>query len=318
MANAEIISGVDSYLLFGTESTFGTKASTITGQLALTQSINPTINRDAKEHRGFAGSSGSGQLPQKTTSGTVEVTFPVEFKPLEWTWMESVLGTVNAADGTAGTPFIYSFGANPSSLTFTHNLDNDTTDRNEVFLGSRFSNVTIRAALGEAVTVSADITTANFNKNTTLETNQTLITGEIFNFSGATLELPDSSAISHLIDSIEISINRTVTSKFGLGNYTAQNSRYGATELRVNVTFAYLDETFLDSVLGSSTTITELTNNATLTVRFDSSDTNKFAEFKFTNVKFPEWNETADLNEFITEGVTGWAQGLTVEETQAA
>ncbi|KKK50318.1 hypothetical protein LCGC14_3126200, partial [marine sediment metagenome] len=69
----------------------------------------------------------------------------------------------------------------------------------------------------------------------------------------------------------------------------------------------------------SSTTINNaITDNATLTVKFSSTNANKFVEFKFTNIKFPELNSTANLNEFITEGITGFPRGLTVEETQAA
>lgn len=318
MANTELISGVDSFLLFKAESTFGTPETTPQTHLGLVQNFNPTIDRDAKEHRGFVGSTSGGQLPSQITSGIVTTGFSVDFKPLEWTWLENVMGSVNAADGTAGTPFVYSFAANPSGVTFSNNIDNDTTDREEKYAGCRFSNTTIRAALGDAVSVSMEVQALNFSKDSTIQSNSALPTGEISNFSGATLELPDGSAISNIIDSIEISITRAVNRKPGLGSYQPQISKYGQTELRINFTINYLDDTFLDLVNGSSTTITAMTDNATLTVRFDTSDTNRFVEFKFTNVKLPNFAETANLNEFITEGITCWAKDLTVEETQAA
>ncbi len=229
------------------------------------------------------------------------------------------MGSVSGADGSAGTPFIYSFATNPSGITFVHALNNVTTDREEKYAGCRFANTTIRAALGEVVTVSMDVQALNFSKDSTLQGNVNLPSGIEFNFSGATLELPDGSAVSHLIDSIEIVISRTVNRRSGLGFVEPKASKYGATELRVNFTIAYLDDEFLDDLMGSSTTVNNaITNNATLTVKFSSTDANKFVEFKFTNVKFPELNETANLNEFITEGITGFARGLTVEETTAA
>jgi len=318
MVNTELIAGVDSFLTFGTESTFGTPVAGTT-HLGLVQSFNPTFNRNAQEHRGFVGSSGGGQLPEATTSGLAETGFTVEFKPLEWTWLEFVMGAVNGADGTAGTPFIYSFSTNPSGITFVHSINNVTTDREEIYAGCRFSNTTIRAAIGEIATVSMDVMALNFTKDATLQSNVALPSGIDFKFSGAQIELPDSTPITHLIDSVEMSIPRAVNRRGGLGFTEPKASRYAQTELRVNFTIAYLDEEFLDDLMGSATTMNNaITNNATLTVKFSSTDANKFVEFKFTNVKFPELSETANLNEFITEGITGFARGLTVEETQAA
>jgi len=319
MVNTELIAGVDSFVLFGVESTFGTKASTIATSLGLIQNFSSTQTRGAREHRGFVGSSGSdGQLPNKTTSGVAETGFTVDFTPLEWTWVEQVMGAVNAADGTAGTPFIYSFSANPLGVTFSYNKDNVTTDSNGFYQGTRFASLSVKAAVGEPVTCTLEGMPLTFTKSTTIESNVATPTGEIFNFSGATLELPDGSAISNIIDSIEITITRDVKRIPGLSAFEPQNSKYGQTELRVNFTLKYLDDTFLDDLRGSSTTIGDMTQNATLTVRFDSSDSNKFSEWKFTNVSFPDISEANELNDFINEGITGWAESLTVEETQAA
>lgn len=318
MVNTELIAGVDSFLTFGTESTFGTAVAGDT-HLGLVQNFNPTKSRDAKEHRGFVGSDGGGQLPEKTTTGLTVTGFTTDFIPLEWTWLEKVMGSVNAADGTAGTPFIYSFATNPSGITFVNSKNNVTTDSEGKYAGCRFASTTIRAAIGEVVNVSMDVQALNFTKDTTLQSNQNLPSGITFNFSGATLELPDGSAISHLIDSVDMVITRTNNRRGGLGFAEPKASRYGGTELRVNFTVAYLDDTFIDLFMGSSTSIaTSMTNSATLTVKFASTDSNKFVEFKFTNMKLPDITDTDTLNEFITEGITCWPRGLTVEETQAA
>ena len=261
MANTELIAGVDSFLTFGTESTFGTAVVGDTG-LGLVTSFNPTFNRNAKEHEGFTGSDGGGQLPEIITSGMAETGFTLGFKPLEWTWLEKVMGSVNAADGTAGTPFIYSFATNPSGITFINDKNNVTTDSEGKYAGCRFINTTITAALGEIVNVTMDVQALNFSKDTSLQSNVNLPSGIDFKFSGATLELPDGSAISHLIDSIEISISREVKRRGGLGFTEPKASRYGKTTLRVNFTVAHLDDEFIDDLMGNSTSMNnEITNN---------------------------------------------------------
>lgn len=317
MVNRELIAGVDSFLLFGTESTFGTKASTIDQPLGLITDFRPRITRNAIEHRGFTGSTSGGQLPEKVTTGNFVNTFTIEFKPLEWGILEHIFGTVAGA-GTAASKFIYTFANKPTSLTFVHNLNNDTTDRAEIQLGCKIETFTIRASVGESVTISSDWQAADFNKASSLESNVALPTGEIFNFSGATLELPDGSAISHIIDTIEIRINRATKRRTGLGNFTASQILHGATEIRLTFTIDYLDETFIEDTMGGTTTLSNLTENATLTVNFATTDANKSIDFKFTNISFPDFSETATLNEIITEEITGFARGLTAEEQVSA
>ncbi len=302
--------------MFGAETTFGTKASSVDTHLGLVTDFSSTITRNAIEHRGFLGSSGDGQQSQETTTGKFESNLSVDFKPLEWSWLEQVMGSVSGS-GTNASPFIYVHAINPASLTFTHNLNHVTTDRNEIYLGCKYSTVTIRATIGEVVTVSADLLAADMNKSATIETNQSLPTGQVFNFSGATLELPDASPISNIIDSIEITISRNPERRYGLGNFAAQNTRHKAIEYRVNFTVNSLDETFIEDVIGGTTSVGTAVENATLTVDFTAT-ANKIIRYKFTNITFPEWNESSTLNDFITEGMTGWARGLTMNEEISA
>lgn len=314
-ANTELIAGVDSFLIWGDEATFGT-AGTVDTHLGLVTDFNPKHNRTAKEHRGFTGSTSGGQEAVKTTAGKYEGGFSVDFIPLEWSWIEFVLGSASGT-GSSADPFIYSRSNNPAGLTFSSNKNNVTTDSEGLFLGSRFESVTIRASKDDnEVTCSAVVQCVNFTKDSTIATNVALPTGEVFVMAGASIELPDSSAISHIIDNVEITINRNPKRLHGLGSHVSTQSKYGAIEYRVNFTVNYLDDTFMDDLMGSATTMDNImTNNATLTVRLQSlTNANRNVEFKFTNVTFPEIDEKDTLNDFITEGITGWCQTLTVEE----
>ncbi len=48
---------------------------------------------------------------------------------------------------------LYSFATNPAGITFVNSINNDTTDREEKYGGCRFATTTIRASVGEPVTV---------------------------------------------------------------------------------------------------------------------------------------------------------------------
>lgn len=318
MANQELIAGVDSFTLFGVESTYGTKASTINKHLGLVTSFNAKHNKNVKEHKGFVGADGGGQETVKFTTGIYEGDVTAKFTPLEWSWMEYVLGSASGS-GTNADPYLYTRANNPSGLSFVHEKNNDTTDSSGEFLGCRFESVTINGATGDEVNVSAELKALKFTKDTTLESNANLPSGEVFHFAGTTVELPDGSTLSHIFESAEIQIVRNAKRKYGFGNYVAQNMKYGAINYKFNLGVTYLDDTFLDDFLGSSTSADNaVTENATLTIVFTQTSGSRWVEFRFSGVVFPSIDETADLNEFITEGVPGIAKSLIVAESQSS
>lgn len=312
MANTEKVGGVADYVIYGEESTFGTKASTITSTFGLVQSFTPNSSRNITEHRGFAGSSTSGRNPQKFTAGKFEQTLSIETRPITWAFMKYVMGSV-AGSGTVASPFTYSQADSLTAITIGRNINNDTTDRNGIYLGCKINSITIRSSVGEPVNVTFDVIAADYDKSSTLDTAQNVPSGDPYTFKHASIEMPDGSGISHIIDSVEITITNNIEIQYGLGSYVGQNSLARAVEYRVNFTLKYLDETFIDDYLGSATGVDNPTENASLTVVFSQSATRNI-EFRFTNLVFPEFSDPSTLNEVITEDISAYAKSLSVVE----
>lgn len=315
MVNQEKVGGVDSYLLFGEETTFGTAASSITSTLGLIQNFNPTINRSVQEHRGFVGSNGGGQGVEKFTLGSFAGTFSVDFNPFDFQFLEYIIGA-RTGTGTLADPFIYTEANSLTPLTFSSNIDNDTTDRETQYLGTKFENLTIRAEVGGPVTVSASAIYADIDKDSTLTSNQNLPTNEIVNFTGASLEVPDTTTISNIIDSVEVVFTRNPEMLVGLNSDIPQNAVNKAREYRINFTVKYLDEAFIEQTLGSTSGLSTI-SETTLTLKLDNG-TNRTIDIQFTGVVFPEYNNPQTVTEVMTEGMTCFARSVSATEQVSA
>lgn len=297
--------------MYGVETTYGTAASTIDEHIGLVQNNSPKINRNIKENVGLKGTTTGGQETAKYTLGTADTGFPVEFNAFNWDIMQYVLGS-RTGTGTSGSPYVYTRDNQVSSLTFSTNIDNETTDRDYQALGCKVSSFTIRAEVGNPVSITSDWLSGKILKDTTLQSGVALPTNEIMNFTGADLEIPNTSSISNIIDSIEIVINRGTELIYGVGSHTAQNALFKKFELRINFTVKYLDETLIELVMGGSSGLTTL-SETTLTVVF-ANGTNRTADFAFTGVVFPEYDNPHTPNEILTEGIVAYAKTLTITE----
>ena len=310
IANVEVTGGADTYLLYGVESTYGTAVSA-TAHIGLVLNTTPKINRNIKENVGLKGTSTGGQETAKYTLGTADTGLPVEFNPFDWSIMQYVLGSRTGA-GSQASPFIYTRDNQVSSLTFSANIDNDTTDRDFQVLGAKVGTMTIKAAIGEPVSVTSDWLRGKITKDTSNQSGVALPSNEIMNFTGADLEIPNASSISNIIDSIEIVINRGTELLYGVGSDTAKNALFKKFELRINFTVKYLDDTLIELVIGGSTVLTTI-SETTLTVVFDNG-TNRTADFAFTGVTFPEYDNPHTPNEILTEGITAFSRSLIITE----
>ena len=316
MANTEKTSGADSYLLYGVETTFGTAATTINKHLGLVQTMNVgKINRNIQSNRGLKGTTTGGQEVAKYTLGTADTGFSTEYNIFDWEIMQYVLGARTGA-GTGASPYVCTRSNQVSSLTFAGNIDNDTTDRDVQSLGTKINSMTISAAVGSPVSISADWISGKLGKDATLTSGVALPTNEIMNFTGVDLEIPNASSISNIIDNIEIVITRNAETQYGLGSDLAQNILFKAFDLRINFTVKYLDETLIELVMGGSSGLTTI-SETTLTVKFDNG-TNRTADFAFTGVVFPEYDNPQTVNEIMTEGLVAVARGLTITEQVSA
>lgn len=315
MANAEKVAGVNSYVLYGAESTYGTAAAA-TLPFGLIRNISPTLKNNLIVSRGFAGSASGGRNAAVVQGGKFEVGLSIEFEPQVFDWMVYVLGGARTGSGTGASPYSYPEANTITSLTIAHDIDNATTDRDMQYLGMLANTCTIRASIGEAVSCTLDFVGASIAKDATVQTNQALSSASPFIFSGGSFELPNGSLISNILDSVEITITNNAEVLYGIGARTGRAGIVKQREYQVKATFKYLDETLIDFFLGSATTVADPTRNATMAIKF--SATNKYVDFVFTGVTMEDWAEGASLNEALTEDITFICESLTIGEQQTA
>jgi len=314
MANRELISGVGTYLLYGDETTFGI-AGTVDTIFGLVSSFTPNMNNNVVKARGFKGSASGGRDIAQLVGGKFESSFSVELTPLNWDWLQYVVGS-RSGSGTSGDPYIYTGSNTLTSLTVSHCFNNDTTDREELYLGCMVNSVTLKAAVGEPVTSTIEFVNADLDKDATLPSNVALTDVLPYTFAGGSIEIPNASAIPNIIDSVEITITNNINMVYGLGSRVGQSKAEGAREYSIKFTVNYVDETLIDLFLGSATGPTNPTESATLAVRFDNPDGTRSVDFVFSESMIDSMSETANLNEIVKEDHTAVAKTLSVTEVQ--
>jgi len=275
------------------------------------------MNNNMIKSRGFAGSTSGGRDIAQLVGGKFESGFSVEVTPLFWDWLQYAVGTRTGA-GTVVSPYIYTGSDTLTSLTVSNCLNNVTTDREELYLGSMINSVTIKAAVGEAVTATIEFVNADLDKDSTLPAKVALTDVLPYTFVGGSIELPDASAIPNIIDSIEMTITNNVSIIYGMGSRVGQSKVEGSRDYSIKFTVNYIDETLIDFFLGSATGPTNPTENATLAVKFDSVDTVREIDFVFSEVVLEQMSETLNQNEIVKEDHTAVAKSLVVTEVQTA
>ncbi len=307
---AEIRAGVETFVLWGIESTFGTEAPTIDKQFGFLQTLTTNIRRNLLEYRSFLATDGGGRSPAVLLPGRFEFTLTTDFKPTAFDFLELVLGSVSGV-GSSGDPFIYAASASQPSFTVSDNYDT-TVDSSRKMLGCKVNSCTIRSTVGEPASVTIDILGGDMTKSVSLTSNVALPTVDPFNFSQGDVEIPDTTPITNIIDSFELVITNNVELLHGVGNLTAQNSLAKARDFKVNLTLKYFDDTFMDLLLGSSSAVTDPSNIATVTLKLDNGT--QFIELKLTDLKFVNLDPGATLTEVVTEGITLSAKNMTAVE----
>ncbi|MFZ5988882.1 MAG: phage tail tube protein [Bacillota bacterium] len=314
MANAEKIGGVNTYVLYGDESTYGT-AGTVDTHFGLIQSFTPSQKNNLIKHRGFVNSASGGRDIARVSAGKYEAALSLEFQPIIWTWLEYVLGS-RSGSGTIASPYIYLGSNQPTSMTIAHEIDNVTTDREEAFLGCIVNSCTIKASVGEPVSVSLDILSADMDKDATITANVALSTLNPFTFVSGSIEIPNGVAISNIIDSIEITINNNAEIAYSVGSRIGKKPIFKARDYTVKFTLKYLDDTFIEKFLGSASgpTVTATpTEDATIALKFENNNAH-YVDMVFYSCRIDEFADPANLNEMLTEDITYSAMTAQINE----
>lgn len=314
MADGELIGGVDSYALYGAESTYGTAVTTDTW-FGLTQSVQPRFNRNLKRIDAQAGANGGGQESAAYLSGILGGDLSVTFKPVTFDHLQYIMGARSGA-GSGASPYSYTRTNKPSSLTISANYNNDTNDEELIFEGCTATRYQLRMGENEEPSCTMDFSFEDCNPDTTLATNQNLPSGDPYNFDGVTIEAPNGSAINNIGESVTISIERELRLRYGF-SLTPQSYGYGRITYRINLRLKYIDKEWLEKFLGANTGFTTLDSYATLAVRA-TNGANKYVDFVFSNVYIPDYARGDDYGTDITEDVTLEAKSLVVGEQQTS
>jgi len=311
MANSEAVSGVDSFVLYGAETTYNS-AVTADTQIGLVTNFSPSTNNNNTYRRGFTGGGQSGRDVIKVLPGKVEHGLSFDFDVINWLFMEHVLGTA-----AGGDPYTYSGSDATKSITMVRAIDNPgstATDRDEIWSGCVFDSITIKAAVGEPVTVSATMKGAYHTFDTTIHSKVTLGTPSVYNFSGGDIELPNATSMSNIIDSVEITITNNYEMLYGLGDRRPQNARPKTREYKIKFSLKYLDNTYLQAVLGSADAIATTVPTEYATIELNFVDGDRSAKFLFTKFTFDEMSGKESINEMLGEDFSGTANTLVVTE----
>lgn len=308
--NTEAVSGVHTFFLYGEESIYGT-ATAVTTQLGIITGHKPGVNNNLTLRRGFKGTATTAREAVKSTPGPLDIRFTVDWDVINWTFMRFLLGN-SSATTTAITTYLPS--DNLLSFTAAHNIDNPgaATDREETYPGTVIDSCTIRCAVGDPVTASADVLSKTLTYESTLSNAVGIPPQEVYNFAGADIEFPNSSSLSNIIDSMEITITNNAVLLYGCNSRLAQKAYGRNLEYSIRFTLKYLDDTLLNAALGAATPIaTGGPTETSITAKFVSGT--REIELRFTGVQI-DWNQDATHAELLSEDITATARNLTAVE----
>lgn len=315
MANSEAVSGVDSFVLYGEESAYNTEQTTCTSHLGLISSFTPSVDNKQNYLYGFKGTTSGGRNVAARVPGVREHSNTVTMNPLNWNFMKYVLGAVSGS----GT-LTYAEANWLPSITLHRCIDNPgsgATDQDAIWTGTVVDQATIRCAVGGPVEVTLGMKSAYKKMDTTILSAQALTTDDVFHFAGASIELPNGTVLTNIIDSIEITISNNITLKAGLGSVAPVRAIPGERKYEIKFTLNYLDNALDTAAIGSLTpgATTEASQYATIECNFvKGSDSMAllFGLFQFDTV-----NGNEKINSSIMQDLSGTAYNCTGTEVQA-
>lgn len=309
--NSEVVGGIDTYVLYGVQTSYttGVTPGTIFG--GLVTSSNFETDRQYNERTGFVGTQAyDGRATAQQLAGTVTTNGTVEFDVQRWDWLEYVLLANRTGSGTTGTPYEYTIGKTTKALTVSEEIDNVETDSHRVYEGMVINSVNIRCSVGEPVTATVNLMGGRVNKGTTIQAKQSQLTDEVYNFSGGSITF-GAGVLNNIVDSIDITITNNYTLLYGF-NEEARNARAGKLNLTFRLTTKYLDDTQMAQLLGSSTALDDQTP-IDVKLKFEKG-TNKYIEFDFKDVVLNRSGTRHQLNEFVVEETDMLPKRLIVKE----
>lgn len=314
MANMEAVAGVDSYVLIGKQTAFGSEQSTCATHLGLIRSFRPRTSNTNQYLRGFKGTTTGGRNVAKIIPSIVEHTVDIEMDVINGSFFEYVMGSASGS-GTV----TYAEADQPPYFTMHRCIVNPgsaSTNRDEIWLDCVIDSVSLKCATNGAVTASLSIRASQRKYDTTVVSTAALPSVDLFNFVNSTISV-NGSSVSNIIDSCETSISNNHKMAGGLGSRFYRSIRAAERDYKSKFTVKYLDNVLILAALGSATPTgtTQPTSNTNITVVF-GNNSSKTITLTLTTYVFDDIANTEDINALVGEDLTGTAVSGSVVEVQ--
>ena len=308
-ANSEVTSGVDTYVLYGVQTSYTTSVTPNKIFGGLVTSVSLETDRQYNERAGFVGTNDyDGRTTAKNLAGTVITSGTVEFDVQRWDWLEHVLLKDRTGSGTSGTPYIYTVGKTPKFLTITEEISNAGTDSQRTFTGMVINSASIRCSVGEPVTASVSLLGGQVSKNTSITSKIAQHEDDVYNFSGGSINM--GGALDNIIDDVNIEINNNYNVIYGFSE-ESKNAKPGKLNLTFRFTTKYLDDTVISQFLGGDTVGDQ--TPVDIILKFDKAD-DKYVEFTLKDAVIRRMGNNHNLNEFVVEETDVIAKRIEVKE----
>ena len=251
------VSGANSILSFGWETTFKTVTSSFDKVFGFGQKLSTyDIDNDPEFVYGLGSQDMQRQFAKKFNgSWGVEAIYTDSY-----IW-RAVLGGA-PTDAGAG-PYTHTWSSTahiPNTMTpMSINVSNDLdTDSDHNLLGSVLQSFNMSAGVGEPVKVKLDGFYSALQKDTTVVKSSVVAPlNEPMYFQQASLQFPSATTILN-VQNFELNFNRNVEAIWGLGSRLPVRHVAKQREYTMKVTVTYHNDTdFLDVVLGNSGGITD-------------------------------------------------------------
>lgn len=334
----EVRGGVDSFALYKEEVTHGTDPGTWTANalhFGIESSIKPNAKRNLKKLRGM-----SGTLPtsnDEVTSrdaihfipGKFEVSASIEFSPQDFRFMALVMGSESGTD-----PYYYPqlsasteaekkkyLASKSFSLMTRYDFDGtgDTQDKVWIYTGNTVNSCSIKAALGEEVTVSLDVIGGGMKGDvTTVETNYpyTALSSAIpYDFTHASVDYA-GSALANIIEGFDMTLANGAKLLYGLGSETSKAAVWEARDVTVTLDLTAESTEFMDDFMGGATTLAAPTIITSVTLNLVKSGTTD-TTITLKNLRIPDADNGLVYGEVVKEKVTLEAEYCYVVENVA-
>lgn len=338
MVQYEIRGGVDSFALYKEESAFATDPGTWTADakhFGIETSIKPTPRRNLVKVRGMSGTLPTTQTvstsrdAQQIFAGKYEVGLSIEFQPQTFDFMEFVFGSKSGSD-----PYYYPqlsavteadkkkyVQAKSFSLAMRKDYggSSDATDKVWIYSGCIINTMTLRAAMGEAVTVSLDAIGADTTASvTSIDTNYpytALSSADVYNFSHASVSY-SGTPIPNIIEAFDLTIGNNAEILYGLGSYTGKAGVWKARDVSLTIDLTDEGTQFMDDLMGAATSVSDPVKIETITLTLEKSASVDMT-ITLKNLKIAEDDAGLDYGEVVKEKITLEAEYAYCVENQA-